>query len=189
MKRTSLFLIATLFLIVACGENKESAATISANKAKEALENPSGLKAEIESLKSFFASQNGKQLDKVKAVEMIEKSQQFSEVSPDDPIGASYLFTAGEVARAIGQYEEAINIFTKVESNYPKAEKAPHALFMKGFTFEENIKNKDLAKKYYQEFLEKYPEHTLAKEVKQLIEVIDLSPEELIKRFKEQNQQ
>ncbi len=146
-------------------------------------------KSEIEALKSFFASQRGKKLDREKATEMVEKSQQFSIAYPEDPIGGAYLFTAGEVARSLGRYEDAINIFTRVESDYPMHEKAPVALFLKGFTYEENLGNTNFARKCYQEFLTKYPNHARTKEVEQLLAVVDVSPEELIKRFKDQNKQ
>ena len=120
---------------------------------------------------------------------MVEKSQQFVKAFPRNPAGAGYLFIGAEVARSLGRYEDAISMFSEVETNYPKHENAARALFLKGFTYEENLRNKDFAKKYYQEFLNKYPKHELAKEVKQLLTVVDLTPEELVKRFQEQNKQ
>jgi len=191
MKKVIVYVFA-IMLLSACGdEPKVSNEMMEKDNAqkKSTIVNTKTLQSDIEGLKSFFASQKGKKLDKAKATEMVEKSQHFANAFPDDPIGAAYLFTAGEVARSLGRYEDAINIFTKVESDYPKHEKAALALFLKGFTYEENLRNTDFAKKCYQDFLTKYPDHERTKEVEQLLEVVDVSPEELIERFKEQNKQ
>lgn len=185
-----MFFVFAVLLLTACGGESKTGAQATGKEVSEGtsmIVDAETLKGEIEALRSFFASQNGKKLDKKKATEMVEKSLQFATAYPNDSIGGVYLFMAGEVARSLGRYEDAINIFTKVESDYPSAEKAPVALFLKGFTYEENLGNIDLARKCYQDFLAKYPNHKRTKEVEQLLAVVDVPPEELIKRFKEQN--
>ncbi|MFT4664190.1 MAG: TolA-binding protein [Polaribacter sp.] len=191
MKETIFFAFVVLLLNACGGKPKVETTTMGKEIPQGAppVVSAEAFKSEIEVLKVFFASQTGKKMDKVKAAEMVAKSQQFAIAYPEDPIGGAYLFTAGEVARSLGRYEDAINIFTKVESDYPTHEKAPVALFLKGFTYEENLGNTALARKCYQGFLEKYPNHERKKEVEQLLAVVDISPEDLIKRFKEQNKQ
>jgi len=196
--KSLVLLIFTVTLLFSCGgELKSEGVTNEGSHSKEippknlseGAQNADSLKADIETLIAFFASQKSKELDKAKASELVEKTQHFVAAFPDDPNGGGYLFMAGEVSRALKRYEDAINIFTKVESDYPEHEKAAAALFLKAFTYEENLRNTDFAKKYYQEFLSKYPNHELTEEVKKLLAVVDLSPEELIKRFKEQNKE
>jgi TolA-binding protein len=181
MKKALLLVFAIIFLAACSTESAKTDSSIADNS------NPVDIKKDIEAFKAYFASQGSKELDKVMAGEMVEKCQQFALAFPEDPMSPSYLFTGGEVARSIKRYEDAINMFSKVEANYPNHERAPTALFMKAFTYEENLRNSELAKKSYEEFLVKYPNHELTEQVKQLIAVIGLSPEELVKRFKEQN--
>ncbi|MFK7809144.1 MAG: tol-pal system YbgF family protein [Saprospiraceae bacterium] len=185
-------LLLSIALFMGCNADPKSQSDTSldgSNSEQTSSVDTKMLKTDIESLINFFAAQSGKSLNKEKASEMIRKSAQFATAFPDDPKASGYLFMSGEVARSIGRYEDAINIFSKVEKDYVDHEKAPSALFLKAFTYEENLNDTALAKKHYNEFLEKYPNHQLAKEVKQLLAVIDVSPEELIKRFQQQNQQ
>jgi TolA-binding protein len=186
MKKALLLLFA-ITLLAACKTESAKTDPGAEDTSNPADINPEDLKKDIEAFKAYFASQGSKELDKVMASEMVEKCQQFALASPKDTMSPSYLFTGGEVARSIKRYEDAINMFSKVEANYPDHERAPMALFMKAFTYEENLRNSEQAKKSYEEFLVKYPNHQLTEQVMQLIAVIGLSPEELIKRFKEQN--
>ncbi len=166
------------FCLLSCNPDPQSTSSSSSSG-----QDAASLKADIEALNTFFRGQSGKALDRVKAAELVEKSRQFVKAAPKDPLSATYLFRAGEVSRAIGQHEDAVAIFSQMEADYPKDDKTPSALFLKGFTYEDNLKDIDSAKKYYNEFLTKYPDHQLAKQVQQLLEVIDTPPEELIKRF------
>ena len=172
-------LVIMLLVLAACnpGHQTDSSGTAEVNTA--------GLKSEIDALTAYFKEQSNKSLNKQKANELVEKSKQFVAAFPDDPIGGAYLFRAGEVARALGQYEEAVQIMDKVYTDYSNHEKAPPALFLKGFTYEENLNDIPTAKKCYNEFLAKYPDHKLAAQIKQLLQVIDTSPEDLIKQFQQ----
>jgi outer membrane protein assembly factor BamD (BamD/ComL family) len=61
------------------------------------------------------------------------------------------------------QFTDAISNFQKVLKYYPQGTNAPNAMFMIGFIYANNTKNFEEAKKYYTMFIEKYPQHELAK--------------------------
>ena len=182
-------MLITFFACRTNGDHQKETDGGELNSASAAKVNKDALQADIESLKKFFATQTGKALDKKKGAEMVEKCQQYAEAFPEDAATPGYLFIGGEVARSIRRFEDAIQMFTKVESEYPNHERAATALFLKAFTYEDDLKNKDLAKKYYHSFLEKYPQDPLVEQVKQLLSVIDKSPEELIQEFEKQRKQ
>ncbi len=58
-------------------------------------------------------------------------------------------------------FELAINNFRSLIDNYPESIHSSEALFMLGFINANDVKDYDEAKKYYQKFIEKYPDHEL----------------------------
>ena len=60
------------------------------------------------------------------------------------------------------KFAEAVENFKDLVDNYPDSKHQAEALFLLGFINANDIKNFDEAKKYYERFLEKFPEHDLA---------------------------
>ncbi len=60
------------------------------------------------------------------------------------------------------KYEPAIGNFKNIIEYYPEGENTPKATFMIGYIYANNIENLDAAKKYYELFIKKYPNHDLA---------------------------
>ncbi len=64
------------------------------------------------------------------------------------------------------KYEEAIKNFRKVVEKNQQTEESKKALFMLGFINANHTNDLDQAKKYYQQFLQQYPDHELAASAK-----------------------
>jgi len=60
------------------------------------------------------------------------------------------------------KYEMAIGNFKNIIEYYPEGENTAKATFMIGYIYANNIENLEAAEKYYQMFIEKYPNHDLA---------------------------
>ncbi len=123
-------------------------------------------------------------IDKAKALSLITKSELFAQSYPDDSEAASILFKAAEVSQRIGEYGRALKLWDMVYNRYNTYQKAPDALFMQAFVFENDLKDIKLAKMYYGNFLKRYPDHALIDQITIILKNIDKSPEELIKNFK-----
>ncbi len=117
------------------------------------------------------------------AKELVKKSQAYSELHPQDEKTAAILFKAADVARGIGDYGKSIQLWGKVWRNYPDFDKAPDAIFMQAFTYENNLKDIQNAKRYYLQFIEKYPKHHLREQTIIALKNLGKSPEDLIKEF------
>lgn len=89
---------------------------------------------------------------------------------------------------SLGQHENALNVYEKIYNNYPNYEKRGEALFMQAFITEVNYNDLTKAENLYQQYLNEYPGGDFAKDAKFSIENLYLSPEELIKKFKEAEQ-
>lgn len=114
---------------------------------------------------------------------LVEKTLQFAKAYPKDEATPKRLFFAADVARGAGEYAKAVQLWGLVWRNYPEHPKAPMALFLQGFTFDSNLQNTQMAGKYYKDFLKKYPNDSLATQVKQLLRVVEIPPDDLVKKF------
>ena len=61
------------------------------------------------------------------------------------------------------KFDLAIENFKGIAENYPQGKHHAEALFMLGFINANDIKNLDEAKKYYTEFVQKYPNHEIVR--------------------------
>lgn len=69
--------------------------------------------------------------------------------------------------------------FSKVIAEYPNGLFSSKAIFMVGYLNANHMKNFDKARKYYTEFLEKYPDHELADAARYELEHIGKDVEDL----------
>jgi len=69
----------------------------------------------------------------------------------------------------------------------PDHERAPLALFYKATIVGDVLREDENAKIYYQEFIDKFPEHPLAESAKESIKLQGKSLEEIVKEFEEKN--
>jgi len=120
-----------------------------------------------------------------KAMEIIIAYARFAHDFPADSLSPEYCFKAAELARAIHKGKEAILYYDKIYKNYPDNKKAPTALFLIAFTYENTLKDTANARIYYREFIEKYPDNQLADDAQYSLKYLEKSPEELIKMFED----
>ena len=154
-----------ILLFAACGPTKEET---SANISKLEMQ--------------LFSSTNFS-VNKVKAEELVHIYLDFAKQFPNDSIIPEYLFKAADISMNIMESGKAIEIYDQIINNYPEYKKAPECLFLKGFVYENNLHDLVNAKKYYTEFVEKYPENDFADDAAMSLKNLGKSPEELIKEF------
>ncbi len=127
--------------------------------------------------------------EKETAMAMVEKCEQYASAFPNDSATPNLLFKAADVARGAKDYGKAVQLWGQLWRTYPGHPQAPMALFLQGFTFDSDLQDVKMASKYYTEFLGKYPEDSLAAQVKQLLQVVETSPSDLIKQFEKNSKQ
>ncbi len=128
------------------------------------------------------------QLDSKIAKELVEKSEAYAATFPKDSSSADVLFRAADMARGARNFGKAIQLWGNVHDNFPNYARTPDALFLQAFTFENDLGDKETAKRYYEKFLQMYPQNPIAEQVKQLLSMLDKSPEEMIKAFQAMNE-
>lgn len=163
------FLIIIVFSMVSCQQEK----TVDLEKQITDLE------------KKLYENQSGI-IDKKDAANIIHLYKQYVIENPSDEKAPVYLFKAADVSINVFHSQQTISLFNELLEQYPDYEKAPQALFLKAFTFENYLNQIDSAKVSYELFLQKYPNHSFANDAEVSLNNLGKSPEEIIRSFKNQ---
>lgn len=121
------------------------------------------------------------------ASDLVSAYCDFADANPNDAMAPEYLFKAVDVSMNINEPQRTISIVDRLLNEYPDFPRTQAALFVKAFIFETRYNNLDMAKKLYEQYLELYPDGEFAEDCKASIENLGLTPEELVKKFEEQN--
>ena len=89
---------------------------------------------------------------------------------------------------SLGQHEKALNVYESIYDKFPKYEKRGETLFMQAFIVEVNFNDLKKAEDLYKKYLDEFPNGDFAKDAEFSLENLYLSPEELIRKFKEAEQ-
>jgi len=128
-----------------------------------------------------FAETGALNTDKVN--ELITAYIAFADKFKDDTLAPSYIFKAGDIAMNTNRSMEAIRFYDRILNDYPDYRKAPEALFLKGYVYENNLGRLDKAKEIYESFIAKYPTNEFADDAEVSLKYLGKSPEELIEIF------
>ncbi len=129
--------------------------------------------------------------DKAKADEFIKTAETLAalvEKTNQDQYVDLLLKSAG-LAKTIENPQKAIELYQKVADGLPQHPKAPTALFMMGFVYENDLNDLQKAKGIYELFLEKYPnDPDFADDAQTSLTMLGKSPEDIIKEFEKKQQ-
>jgi tetratricopeptide (TPR) repeat protein len=118
-------------------------------------------------------------LDENMARLYVDASEAAVMSNPDLPEAAEYLHRAAETARTLRDIPKAITLYDWIIDQYPNHPRGATALFLKAFTFDNDLKDYENARKYYDEFLAKHPNNEFAESAKFLLDNLGKSDEEL----------
>lgn len=173
--------IATIsfLLLLSCSEQKGQK-SISDNDDQRII-----FLAQIEQLADTLAKSQSSIIDHVKAKRLVDNSILFVDKYPEDKRSPELLFRAAEVSVGMEAFEESLVLWQRLRKHYPDHPKSIEALFFQGFTCDNQLRDKERSANYYKKFLSQHPSHELAPQAKLLLEQLSVSPEELIRQFKE----
>lgn len=156
----------------------------SCNSDKKKLESQQAIK-QAEQL--LFSKDGSYKFDPKKAEKLIEQYSNYAKKYPKDSLTPEYLFKSAEMLIAAKKFEPANVVYEKIINEYPSYRKLPICIFMEGFNYENNLVDLVQAKKYYEQFLAKYPNDPMANDVKMSLEHLGMSADEIIKEFEAKN--
>ena len=124
-------------------------------------------------------------IDRVKVGELIDLYINFADKFSKDSLAPVYLFKAADMAMNTGRSLEAIQLYERILDNYSEYSKAPEALFLMGYVYENNLGELAKAEEIYKKFLELYPDNDFADDAEISLKYLGKSPEELIEIFQQ----
>ena len=86
-----------------------------------------------------------------------------------------------------GKWEKAAEVFDNFYNDYTDHPYSDDALFQLGFVFDFQLNDKSKAKQTYEHYFKLYGDSIHINEVRARLKDLDLSEEELIKKFRKQN--
>lgn len=137
----------------------------------------------------FFLNETGKKMfgsddhfkpDTARITQFISLTEAYSYAYPEDKKSVNLLMQAAQVAKSGNMPAKAIELYDWIWRSYPEYPESPLALFLKGFTYETDIKNKEFAVETYTLFIKKYPNHERVKEAQFLLKNMYIPDRELI---------
>lgn len=120
-------------------------------------------------------------INRLSAQKYVDACEAYALGNRDSDMAPVYLYRAAEMARTLKTFPKALSIYDWIAENYPNYEKAATTFFLKGFMLENELNDKESARKVYQEFATKFPESDLQDDVKFLLDNIDKTDEEIMK--------
>lgn len=150
------------------------------------LSNQPWIDSSLVRLEKEMMDANGQIINKKKATAFIETSEGYAiAIRPNNPDKyVDLMMRAAGVAKTIGNPNLAIQLYYAVAEKMPDHPKAPTALFMMGFTYENDMSDLDKARSTYESFLQKYPnDPDYADDAQNALKLLGKSPEEIIREF------
>ncbi len=173
MKRCYLLLIGLLVLGASCsGPNERGQSEMTVQDSIVSMEN------------NLFDN-NGAQIKRADAAKLIDLYKKFAKENPQDSLAPVYLFRAADISMNIQRPVRTIALFNKIMTDYPDYEKVPSVMFLKAFVYEDQLHDLEKAKKYYEEFLARYPDSDFADDAEISLKNLGKTPEELIREFEQ----
>jgi tetratricopeptide (TPR) repeat protein len=136
--------------------------------------------------KTIFEKPDKDGINTYNSIRYIDVCEAFVLVNPTHTMAPEYLFRAAEMARAMQDFPKMMQLYDWVYQYYPKHKNASLALFLRGFAMETTFKKPEEAKKTYQLFLQKFPQDSLCRDVRFLLENLDKSDVQTFNKIKKQ---
>jgi tetratricopeptide (TPR) repeat protein len=100
------------------------------------------------------------------------------------------MLKAAGLAKSIDDPRKALELYGRIAEALPQHPKAPMALFMTGFIYENDLNDNVKAKQVYESFLAKYPnDPDFADDAVSALKLLGKPLDEVIKGFEQKNQQ
>jgi len=123
--------------------------------------------------------------EKAEVIKLIDLYSEFADKYPQSKRTPDFLFSAGRYCMSYNLSTKAIAFFDRIIQNYPEYPKHPDSYFLKAFIYDSQLSNLPMARKSYEQLIEKYPNHELAKQAKQLISILGKNLEDVVAGFEE----
>lgn len=125
--------------------------------------------------------------NKDKAFNYVDACEAYALVLPNSDKSPEFLFSAAQTSKLLTTYDKCLSLFDWIVEKYPTHAKAENACFMKGFLFDNDLKDTATARKFYLEFISKYPKSEFVDDAQMLIQNLGKSEEQILEELQKKN--
>jgi tetratricopeptide (TPR) repeat protein len=100
-----------------------------------------------------------------------------------DSLAPEYLYKAAGIFMNSGEPKKAIKALNEVINDYPDYDKVENCYFLRAYVYDDKLKDYNNARKYYDTYLEKYPNGDFAPDAKMLRDNLGKSTEEVFEEI------
>lgn len=180
--RRILFPLIVLGLLASCGgeggtENKTMTQADSAVEASRRI---------LEQENKLFDT-NNTVFDLKGAIALKDVYLAYAKRFPLDSMAPEYLLRAVGSETKLGDPQAGVDLCDRIIRDYPNWHRLVDTYYLKAFTLDYHLKLKGAARTAYEEVIAKFPDHHFAMESKAMIENLEYSDADLIKKFKKMN--
>lgn len=120
------------------------------------------------------------------ANDFITGASLYALINPKGNQAPDLLYKAAETARTVQAFSKALELYDWLIEKYPDFSKIPQAMFLKGFTLDNDLGRLEEAREVYEAFLAKYPQDDFADDAQFLLDNLGKTDEEIINSFGDQ---
>ena len=176
MKRIFATFIISATLLVSCSSGIKEESKMKVN-----------LTDSIRHYEQMLFSNSSYKIEAEDAIKLADFYEDYAIKNEKDSIAPTYLFKAADINMNMGRSKKALECFSIILEKYPDFDKAPSALFLKAFVYENQLMDYANAEKYYRQFIGNYPDNDFTDDAEISLKNLGKTPEELIKEFENKN--
>jgi TolA-binding protein len=121
------------------------------------------------------------------ARQYVDACEAYALVYQGSDNAAELLYKASETARTMRSTGKALELYEWLIRGYPDHKRSGQALFLRGFTYDNDLHDLEKARESYQTFLDKYPNDDFASSAQFLLENLGKSDDELLEVLQQRN--
>jgi hypothetical protein len=157
------------------------------NACKSDTKATTDLKTTIAALEdSIFTKEGGiKPLQEENGRKLVVAYEEYALSGVADTVAIEALYKASAIAKNVnGSYAKSVQLLHQIYTNYPESPRAADAEFMEAYTYANDLQDDDTAKKLYDAFIQKHPNHQMYETAILEIKNLGKTPEMMVEEFK-----
>lgn len=141
------------------------------------------LAAQIESLETqSITDPLTLRVDSAQGAQLLELYSLYANTYPTDSLAPVFLEHGAKLCADMDNIDGMVQYYDNIIDNYPDYSNLDECYYTKGILLD-NSGRKDEARKAYEDFLEAFPDHFLADDIRRAIPLLDMSDELLIQHL------
>lgn len=141
----------------------------------------------IEAKTALFADTTQVRIDPRKARKLIDAYKLYTGILPSSPKTPQFLYETYDIANSVRMYKDAASASEKLYTKYPDFDKAPTAMFLTAFIYENNLKDLEKAEAIYKKFIAQYPNDAFANDAQVALDNLGMPADQMLKNIQEKS--